>query len=71
MVYLTVKFMCVNSDTCCLCAAVSKFIVFVIVPDWLVDGLRNSIAGGMYFLSPDWNFVCHNEDSRNCRTQES
>jgi hypothetical protein len=65
MVYLTVKFMCVNNDTCCLCAAVSKFIVFVIVPDWLVDGLRNRIGGGMYFWSPAWNFVCHNEDSRN------
>ncbi|KAJ6997260.1 hypothetical protein NC653_013741 [Populus alba x Populus x berolinensis] len=50
--------------------SISRFIASVIVPNWLVDGLRNSIAGGMYFLSSDWNFVCRNEDSRNCRTQE-
>ena len=41
---------CINNYTFCLWTAVSRFILFVISPDWLVDGLRDSIAGVIFCL---------------------
>lgn len=41
---------CINNRTFCLRTAVSRFILFVISPDRLVDGLRNSIAGAIFCL---------------------
>lgn len=30
--------------------AVSRFVIFVVAPDWLADGLRYNIAGGVFCL---------------------